>query len=170
MSRDLYFIPIVAAALDAPDPAAALRSAFAEISRLGQVPEYRQGLSQFRQFMRVAADREVSVDILLERNGRPVPVPAMSRVRGRTSAAHLLPGYYRLRLGTGRLLWEGELTDRDLLWNAAFPGKALDLAADTGGAAREPTRRIDLLDGDMVLRVYPGLESGFLDIEIGGDG
>jgi len=51
MSKDLYFIPIIADALKAPNVDEALERAFDKIRSLGRKPQYRQGLLQFEQFM-----------------------------------------------------------------------------------------------------------------------
>ena len=51
MANDLYFIPILARTLQAPDPRVALREAFAEIQEMGKRPECRRGFDQFRRFM-----------------------------------------------------------------------------------------------------------------------
>ncbi len=83
----------------------------------------------------------------------------------RRSIVSISPGDYSLMLDTGRLIWEGSLTNRDLIWSEAFPGKPLDLAADTGATQLQPTRQESLLGGELILRVFPGLESGRLEIE-----
>lgn len=170
MDRDLYFISLIANALDQADQMESLEDAFAEIRRLGRTPPFQRGFVQFCQFMRTAEERIKGADLVLERNGRQVAVLNIDRLPGRAIVQGLLPGQYRVRLGTGWMLWEGGLTEQDLLWSAAFPGKALELAADTQGLPHRPTRMIDLLDGEVILRVYPGLERGSLGIEIGGVG
>lgn len=80
------------------------------------------------------------------------------------SIVNVLPGSYVLVLDTGWILWEGTLTGRDLLWVEAFPHQPLKLAADTCEAASECTKQIDLLDGELRLSVYPGIESGWVGI------
>jgi hypothetical protein len=40
------------------------------------------------------------------------------------------------------------------------------MAADTGEAGNQPTLEEDLLDGEVVLRVFPGLEGGSMEIEM----
>ncbi len=79
---------------------------------------------------------------------------------GRWTIDNLQPGFYALSFDTGRVIWEGELTKNDLLWTLAFPGQDLPLAADTGEEAIQPSRQFHLLQGEIVLNVYPGLESG----------
>jgi len=51
MSNDLYFISIIAKALEQKDTEGSLKQAFEEIQSLGAKPEYGQGFQQFQQFM-----------------------------------------------------------------------------------------------------------------------
>ena len=51
MTKDLYFLSIIADALRQPDPKVALRAAIEEIITLGQRPEYARGFLQFQHFM-----------------------------------------------------------------------------------------------------------------------
>ena len=140
MKRDLYFIPILCRAFDEPDRAAALRRAFAEIERLGRFENYRVGLRQFHRFMKEAYTRPVP-HLLLEKDrsiiARIVPGQTADEVR----ITGIVPGTYSLRLDTGRLLWTGNLEEKDLIWACAFPTAALPLAADTeepqGGWSQE---------------------------------
>ena len=51
MNNDLYFLPIIAQALQKPDPRAALRQALEKIRTMGEDPRYRLGYQQFVRFM-----------------------------------------------------------------------------------------------------------------------
>ena len=51
MSNELYFISIIAKALEQKDTEGSLKQAFEEIQSLGAKPEYGQGFQQFQQFM-----------------------------------------------------------------------------------------------------------------------
>jgi len=86
--------------------------------------------------------------------------------RGFARLDNINPGFHSLSLDTGHVLWEGELTESHLLWAVAFPGEPLPMAADTGEAGNQPTLEEDLLDGEVVLRVFPGLEGGSMEIEM----
>jgi hypothetical protein len=81
------------------------------------------------------------------------------------SLGHITPGQYLLRLSTGMVLWEGQLTGRDLLWAEAFGPESLDLAAETAEVPEAPFREIELLDGEVILRVCVGIEDGKIDVE-----
>ncbi len=49
--KDLFFMPLIANALQKPDPKKALQDAFEQIEELGRQPEYKQGFRQFQMFM-----------------------------------------------------------------------------------------------------------------------
>jgi hypothetical protein len=88
------------------------------------------------------------------------PTEPVQRIGG------ILPGKYTFRLGSGRLLWEVELKEKDLILKLADPGQNLKLAADTGEDRRHsPTRKMAALDGELVFRVFAGIESGWIEIE-----
>jgi len=46
MSDDLFFLPIIAQALQQPSPERALEGAFAKIKDMGQKPQYSRGFEQ----------------------------------------------------------------------------------------------------------------------------
>lgn len=232
MTKDLYFLSIIAEALKQPEPKAALRAAIEEIKTLGQRPEYKQGFLQFQRFMaevkgnseklsqkpvdivsdeirylllQVASDlleedpkeaqaildlvglqprwqeefenlrRETSKskmplmfpEIIIERNGEHIGSTPRERPPVTKEIRNVKPGNFAARLDTGRVIWEEELTERELIWAAAFPERALDLAADTGDATARKTREITLLNGELTIRVFPGTDSGRLELKIG---
>ena len=78
---------------------------------------------------------------------------------------HITPGQHLLRLSTGLVLWEGQLTARDLLWVEAFGPESLELAAKTPEARGQPTRIVAMLDGELILRVFAGIEDGEIEVE-----
>jgi len=230
MTKDLYFIRLIADAFQQPDPKMAIKAAFEKIPELGQLPEYEQGFWQFKRFIAVMSEslqtpsqarkalvnqilndlgfqlatglftgdqkeaqalldlitsqpdvkkdfekfckeaskaitQQIGLKIIIEKNGETIisiPVKAAPLCR---IIKNIKPGQYEIRFNTGRMLWQGELTDRDLLWTAAFPEKDMALAADTGEPAEHLTREISLLDGELVIRVIPELESGSIELE-----
>jgi hypothetical protein len=88
-------------------------------------------------------------------------------VPGRISMDGILPGVYLLRLSnTGRVLWEGDLTAKDLIWTAAYGARNLDLAAQTEDAERPSTHKWVLWGGDVILRTFAGIENGTIEIEL----
>jgi hypothetical protein len=229
MNQDLYFVPVIARALEQADRANALGRAFAEIEELGRQPVYSRRFENFHRFMAEvqrhaasdelhqvdvesirellvelatdtfdgnAEERQAVLDVILSQprltaeyeqlsatvgaDGRKVKTTTINLLKGaelltriefdreppRASVGRVLPGDYSLALETGRVIWEGHLTARDLLWSAAFPERALDLAADTGGRPTTMTREEQLLGGELALRVFPGLESGRIEVEL----
>jgi hypothetical protein len=52
--KKLYFIPVIARALQSDDPRRALEEAFEEIRELGKRAEYQEGYQQFREFIKTA--------------------------------------------------------------------------------------------------------------------
>jgi hypothetical protein len=227
MNKNLYFVQIIAEALQAPEPRQEIKKAFEKIKHLGQQPEYHQGYLQFQQFMeqvlksdiepelisqqilmdavfqlatglipedsmegkklleviktnpilqeefdrvsKQALQSETGLDqleLIVEKNGLPVgsfPIKSsvpLLEMRGIT------PGTYEVRLNTGRVLWQADLREEDLLWSAAFPEEALDLAADTGESFRRITKEFTILGGEITIRVYPEIESGRIEVEV----
>jgi hypothetical protein len=106
-------------------------------------------------------------EIIIEKNRETIGFiscehPIIKEFRNVTSAL------YTARMDTGRIIWQGELTEKDLIWSAAFPGQALELAADTGEPTARMSREITLFDGELVIRVFPGAENGRLELRIKG--
>lgn len=229
MNRELYFIPIIARAVERRDPLTALRDALTEIEKLGRGLDFAAGYSNFQRFMaemvrrwaqeRVEtletdaaralivelatdtvegseAERRAALSLINSRpawrceheqllpevrmSGEPESTARFLLMRGnnvlgrlaigvaarRRFAVSIPPGHYALMLDSGLLIWEGKLSDRELIWSVAYPGKALDLAADTGETPLQPTVEETLLGGELILRVFPGLENGSLEIEV----
>ena len=165
VDKDLYFVPILARALREPDRAEALRRAFAEIEELGREDAHRLGHEQFRQFMAEAAIPQLP-DILLEKDGEVIGRIQPSAAAREVLIPRVTPGEYALRLSNGRLLWTGTIDAAELLWARAFPGTPLPMAADSDAARCRCSREERLLGGEVVLRVYPGVERGSIGIQI----
>jgi hypothetical protein len=88
-------------------------------------------------------------------------------VPGRASLDGVSPGPCVLRLlNTGRVLWEGRLDPKDLIWTAAYGARDLDLAAQTEDAERPPTHQWVLWGGEVILRTFAGIEKGTVEIEL----
>ena len=104
--------------------------------------------------------------IIVTRNGDAIgSIPAKPSPFAQT-IRNVTPGYYEVRLNTGRVLWQADLKEEDLIWSAAFPEQALDLAADTGESFRRITKELTILDGEITIRVFPEIESGRIEIEV----
>lgn len=185
MFDDLYFVPIITKALEKPDTIQALVESFTRIKEMEHMPQYRQGYFQYHKFMEatLAASSHDPDDLhslietlCLSRNSSIGFMLSDTRKEERqfeqetgSRFAHIEnidPGFYAISLSSGRVLWEGALSESHLVWSEAFPDKSLQLAADTGGAEILPTFEEDLLDGEIMLRVYAGLESGRIELEM----
>jgi hypothetical protein len=77
---------------------------------------------------------------------------------------NISPASYNMAFATGRIIWQGRLNEQDLIWTEAFPGQALRLSADTGEPEGKSTQEYRILGGEVILRVYAGLESGRIEI------
>ena len=94
-------------------------------------------------------------EIIVERNGKSIASIPCEHLPVTKEIRDVKPGLYTIRQNTGRVIWEGELTQEELIWNAAFPEQPLDLAADTGETAARTTREIALLNGELIIQVFP---------------
>ena len=113
------------------------------------------------------ASEATPADLLrLEKDGETIETVRSDRAGNRLTVPRARPGHYAVKLISGRLVWEGDLSAEDLIWSAARPGQDLDLAAATGEAPAASTRRESLLGGQVVLTVFPGPESGSIHITI----
>jgi len=226
--RKLFFIPIIARALQSDDPRQALEEAFEEIRELGKESEYQEGYEQFREFIKTAMassaeDSEHRVRLLKEAIHRLVHDLATDTFEGGEEQKEALlgilrsfpdwnaeyirivedlqglfppgielklevlkgnrrigsfpispdpatigaitPANYTVQFSNGRILWEGELSKEHLIRAYAFPEKDLAMAAETEASKREPTKKISLLNGEITLSVFAGLEAGRIRIE-----
>jgi hypothetical protein len=126
-----------------------------------------RGLPEWRKLQEEISESEWedrAEILLIERNG--APFARVSLDKPRQAIARVKPGTYDFKLDTGRHLWSGAITEKDLLWSYAFPEKDLPLAADTGEAEPVSTKELRLLEDHMIVRVFPGMESGRLAVHI----
>ena len=110
---------------------------------------------------------QITLEIIVE-SGEEVLARLNADQKGKLELLkHIRPGIYRLSLSTGRHLWEGDLTDADVIWAAARPGQPFRLAADSGFGDQPPTRELRLLNGEISVRIFPGLEAGVMEVQVG---
>jgi len=76
------------------------------------------------------------------------------------------PGNYFIQLSNGRLLWEGEITAKDIILDVERSESEYSLAAETDEADVKSTRIIELIKDEVKLEVYAGLEFGKFKIII----
>jgi len=134
---------------------------------MAELPEFDELQEALNEELEEASKEEALVRLLLSRdNGFPVAIDLGFGESGKIEVPHLLPGRYDLSLATGMVIWEHELTKHDLLWAYALPDEPLRLAADTGDLPERPSRRIELLDGEILLAVFPGRECGRMEVQL----
>lgn len=74
------------------------------------------------------------------------------------------PGNYIIKLSTGLLIWQGQINDKQLIWKKAFPKEKVKAAAETKVIGQKSSVTEPLLNGELILEVFPGLESGAIQI------
>ncbi|MBC2714913.1 MAG: hypothetical protein HF978_06350 [Desulfobacteraceae bacterium] len=231
MNNYMYFLALIADALQQPNPKNVLAEALSKIIQLGKDPRYEQVFLQFQHFMiEVSKNWEIyfskpddiyydnlqdlafqlatdifqgdqdetqnildqirshpplwneydelcseakparfahqQMNIIVEYEGEhfyslPIQITPITKM-----ISGALPGRYIIRFNTGRILWQGELKEHDLLWGKAFPARELELAAETEERTAIVTREIKLLDGEMIIRIIPKIESGCIEFTI----
>ena len=107
-----------------------------------------------------------NVDIMVLRDEQPIGTVSLTEQDNTRVIDKLIPGAYKIMLSTGRLLWEGLLADNDLLWSRAFAGEPFKMAADSGGIKGKAAKTITLLEGEILLNVFAGVETGSLEIKM----
>jgi len=229
-NKRLYFIPIIARALDNESPKRAMVEAFDDITKLGNLSEYKEGFRQFLEFVKAVfkpTDKRAEKTIQMVKNAihqltydlatdtfegfeqhkealltalksnpvwnaeyerikeeaqafrapeTPIEVEILigEQLLGSYSMSHdeissssIVPGWYVIRFSNGRVLWEGELTREDVIWTYAFPGKDMPMAAETDPHIQRPTKTVSLLNGEVIIHVFAGLETGRIILKSG---
>lgn len=128
-------------------------------------PEWQSEYEQLRNQFGDEDWQTVSLAIEVYRDGLWVGEMILDEPGDSRSLGQITPGSYLLRLNTGLVIWEGQLTDRDLLWTEAFGRKNLATAAETAEVPGPVTRTIDLLGGEAILRICAGPECGGIKLE-----
>ena len=116
--------------------------------------------------LQVCRPRSRAFNLQLLRDGQQMGEVSFEEVPGRRTIDGVTPGHYVLRLDTGLVLWEGALTAADLIWTEAFKGESLALAAEAGEIRRSPSREVKVPDAHLIISIFPGIESGSLEIEL----
>ena len=127
-------------------------------------PDLKAELDQMRSELKPLLGLRGSLQLELRRGPETeavIPVPIGVKT---ISVPNIFPGAYTLTLSTGRLIWEGMILPEQVLWAEAYPGRDLEMAAQTGDLGQEATHVESLLNGELELRMYPGLEAGTMRI------
>jgi len=78
----------------------------------------------------------------------------------------VVPGTYTLRHASGRVLWEGRISANHVIWSEAFPNEDYSMAADTDEVTPRTSMSVSLLDGEIIISLTPGLESGTMKVTL----
>jgi hypothetical protein len=147
--------------IESDSPEAVLIQKFIESS-----PKWKNEQGRLSYAVRDTESVLDSIEIIIDIDGKPLKrIPWSGRLVV-DKIGGVSPGNLSIRLNTGRVLWQGELTTSDLFLSEAFPNEELKLAADTGEVFTRMSRRFHLLDGGLIITVYPEIESGSLEIRI----
>lgn len=114
--------------------------------------------------MEKSGRRDRPVRLLIDKNGKSFETININQLSPTQSLKNIAPGRYGFKLETGRLIGEEELSRNELLWEYAYPSQDLRLAADTEETLPIPTRTINFLNGEISINVFPGIDSGRLEI------
>ena len=127
-------------------------------------PNAHQYLEHIKTLLNGYEPEHMLPGLIVERDGAPFATLMVDVGKTANVIEGVRPGYYSIRLDTGRRLWQGRLSSRDIVWREAFPEEPLALAADTDQRQATASREISLGEGDLLLRVIPGRKSGRLEI------
>ena len=128
------------------------------INALKKVPHWNEEYERIKKEARDFLSPDLPIEIEVLKGDKVIGSSPISSTP--TSLRSISPGRYTVRFSNGRILWEGDLLREDLIWTYAFPGRDLPLAAETKSYRQKPTRSMTLLDGELIVNVYAGLESG----------
>jgi len=126
--------------------------------------EYRALSKEVQQLQKPFDKFQISV----LRDDQPVGTVSLTAQNNTQVISQLVPGFYKLMLSTGWLLWEGSLGDNDLQWAKAHAGQPFKMAADSGETKAKPTKTIPILEGELQLNIFAGVETGSLEIKLNG--
>jgi|GEM_PF-2323148 len=190
-NRDLYFLRLLQEALHAQDPRTALLETFETIRRLGETPEHSEGFANFQLFIKAVETTLESDSGALDEVNNPlgalrdaiaeltksepptIDIIKDDNVIGSLSCqidaeplmvSRITPGEYRITLSNGRLLWSKQLAASELRWANVFPQSEYPAAAMTDPAQAKASLAESLLDGCLLVELFPGIEFGSMRI------
>jgi len=140
----------------------------AALGLINSRPQWYENYGMLCEEARKSGFFSVPIKVIVEKNGVLYHSFSLGEMPVRRELPNVKPGHYSVKLDTGRIIWQERLTEKDLIWVYAFPETGLRLAADTGDSISLKTREVLVLDGDGTIRVYPGIESGRLELEFKG--
>lgn len=131
-------------------------------------PELASSLELMRKNLTSLLPGKIELEIEVEKGQLSFGLYRLEKGLDRIVIPGIQPGDYTIKLSTGLLLWEGQLSAEQLLWHLAFPGQKLPAAAESRRLDQQATVTSELLDGEIRLVVLPGLESGTIVLNFTG--
>ena len=131
-------------------------------SNLAWRKEYDQLVADIELLNRRPPGIEVSVSC----DDKPFKSLIFTEIPGSKTIDRITAGLYNIIFASGRTIWKGEIAEQAIVWASAYPGRPFDLAADTTGKRPEPTKEISLFDGEIIIQIFPSIESGSMKITI----
>jgi len=196
MQEHLYFITDICNALKDIHSEQKTEKVIMEIINKGKKPEYQQGFRQFVTFIKkgkagwlkmlpqhkklimqiindVAMSPVVDTEteplklrLQLEHDGDTLASFDISESQHSYTIADLNPGNYTLKTDSDWLIWQEHLSERELFWTHAYPDQEFPMTADTESYDSREFKAVVLLEGEVVIRIYPGLETGIIKIMV----
>jgi len=130
-------------------------------------PDLYSKYSKLYNYLAAFSSEDHVFQIEIEKDGHSIGVFEFNKESNRILIKEISKGAYSIKLSTGRLLWEGKLREEDLIWTKAFPKEGLPAAAETEPIHQRPTLTESLLEGEIVMEVYPWLKSGIILLSLG---
>ncbi len=135
------------------------------IKAFRSIPEWKAEYERIKEEAQAFQAPEKPMEVEVLKGDRIIGSSAISIKP--TSISSISPGSYKIQFSNGRVLWEGDLKREDVIWAYAYPDKDLLMAAETEPSQREPTRTLSLLNGELIIQVFAGLESGGIRLNSG---
>ncbi len=110
--------------------------------------------------------KQIPLEIEIYKDGNKVSSQSFEGGLKDITFRDIEPGDYIISLSNGRLLWEGQITKEDVIWEVAFPEEHYPMAAETGDMKIQSTRTEEIISGEITLSIYPGLESGRIVVKL----
>jgi hypothetical protein len=135
------------------------------IKAFRNIPEWKAEYERIKEDAQAFQAPETPMEVEVLKGDRIIGSSAISPEP--TSISSISPGSYKIRFSNGRVLWEGDILRKDVIWAFAYPDKDLPMAAETEPSQREPTRTLHLLNGELIIQVFAGLETGEIRLNSG---
>ena len=128
------------------------------IKRIQATPELA---SRYQELLEeLSPENEPSLEVELYKNDELLGAQPLPSEQQGVYFDQIEPGNYSIRLSNGRVLWEGKIEAKDIIWALAYPEKEYPMAAATEKDESNQTKSIKLLKREMRLNFYAGMESG----------